>query len=303
MKTILLALFFTVFLFSAQAQDWCHSGAQWHYSFSFFGQLNYYIEYKLTGDTVVQGKPCHVIGAVKYSGRRANPVIDSLPDLYTYATTDTIFFYFPALHDWRPLCSFAMQVGDTFTIPNTQKYPSGTDTFIHARVDSVGTFMVDTHHLRFYTFHLVQNSCTYLAPSYSIARERLGMQIDMMPYWHCVTDDDYGGLCSYQDDSFNLYKPYPDCDLLPTGIEELAASVWQVSPLPAHSYIHLQTPQSDVDATVTLTDISGREVRRYALFEKEVNIPISHLDQGLYLLHISEPGHMPLTQKVLIENR
>ena len=191
MKPILLIVLLGLFSTTISAQDWCHQGAKWHYYWVSLGGPGLDV-YTYTGDTVVVGRPCHQLSFIKYTDAylgNNNYRIDTTAQLplYTYATNDTTYFYYAMFSEWLPVYFINAHAGDTLVIPN-YAFHTNSDSIVHAVVDSAGITVIDTNHLRYYSFH-VTDSCILGMTFSGKVIERLGMVDNaMVPFYHCRTD-------------------------------------------------------------------------------------------------------------------
>ena len=284
MKAIFILLFLSIIIASASAQDWVHHGSKWHYSWLYFNSSGY-TEYKYVADTAVENHSCHMLSLTEFSSTNIGPshyTLDTITGypIYTYSHADTCFFYYRGQLAWQAVYFFGGHVGDSIVVPNAPTWTT-TDTFVHAIIDTVGTTIIDTFHLRYYKFHLT-DSCQMGWYGKGTVIERVGMQEnDLLPFWHCVTDDYYYQFCSYKDDSFALYKPYPDCDNLPTAIEETSIPTFKCSPNPAQNELNINMSDMSPDLVLFIRDINGKELMRTKLETKNARISTSSLANGV----------------------
>jgi|GEM_PF-5701804 len=305
MKTIFLSVLLCISYNAIDAQDWCHQGSVWNYSWSSLGGPGEDI-YTYTKDTVVYSRPCHQLAHTQisdlYQGNNqyALDTAAQLP-LYTYANADTTYFYYYIFSEWLPTYFMNAQVGDTLLIPN-YAFITNSDTSVLAIVDSADNVLIDTNHLRYYTFHII-DSCP-LGMLYQQGKatvvERLGMiSNDMVPFWHCTTDDTYYGLCSYQDSSF-VITPSIGCPSLPTGINEIKPISFRCQPNPAQDEVTISIDGSMIRASLSISDIDGRNILDTQLTNIDNKIQVSDLANGIYLLTISQNERQAASRKLVI---
>lgn len=221
MRRLLLSFLLIPAPYAIHAQDWCHAGAVWHYHAVAMGGEG--IErYTYTKDTIVGDIACHQLAHWEISDAylgdhhyRIDSAVQS--PLYTYSSNDTVYFLRDFFAKWLPVYYFNAKAGDTISIPD---YPmhANSDSLVHALVDSTGSMLINSHQLRYYTFHIIEIFGRDL-PFHGKVIERLGMaDNDMMPFWSCGTDTPGYSLCSYRDDSFTVF-PAAACPSLPAGIK------------------------------------------------------------------------------------
>ena len=122
-----------------------------------------------------------------------------------------------------------------------------------------------------------------------------------------LADPPYGGaLRCFQNDSIGLYKPSAfDCDYLETGIESINNSNnLSIYPNPASEILNISIAK-EIDltnATVSLVDVSGKQVLNQRIQSTETVIHINHLPNGIYLLNIRLNNEISKFKKITISN-
>ncbi len=292
----LFTLTFIFLYFITFSQNWVHQGSVWTYSYSEMGGMGY-VTYSYEKDTLVSSESCQKLAAINYSAAAFGPIYrydTTSGAVYTFSRHDSVFFYDQTHSAWRATYFFNAQTGDSIFIPNATWF--GVDSQIHAVVDTTGIVMIDTTHLRFYKFHLT-DTCQMGWYGRGTVIERMGIQDnDIIPYWHCVTDDTYYGFCSYKDDSFAIYKPYAHCDELPTGIQDAERDeAINIHPNPASDQVLIDYPYS-TEATVTITTVDGRMIlaEKYAKKMSVASVP-----DGLYMVVVSDGDHTRRTKLII----
>ena len=124
---------------------------------------------------------------------------------------------------------------------------------------------------------------------------------------HAWADPPYGGeLRCFQNDSIGLYKPSVfDCDYLETGIESINNSNnLSIYPNPASEILNISIAK-EIDltnATVSLVDVSGKQVLNQLIQSTETVIHINHLPNGIYLLNVRLNNEISTFKKITISN-
>lgn len=301
MKTIFLFILLCICGITTQAQDWCHQGSKWQY-YGYSLGANDIAAYVYVKDTTLNSYLCHQLSFTDYvatyvTGNHYNYDTTQKKYFYTYSAADTTYFYFANFNKWLPVYFWAAQVGDTLLIPNLAFYGASDSAMNKVVVDSAGISLIDTNHLRYYSFHLL-DSCGYQFQGKAV--ERLGMMDnDIVPFWHCITDDHYYSLCSYQDDSFAVY-PSGGCPSLPTSINEINAVSFKVQPNPAQDEITISIDGSLTGAILSISNIDGRNIHNTQLISTDNKISVSDLANGLYILTISQNRQQAISRKLLI---
>ena len=301
MKALLLIICVFSFASGASAQNWCHQGAKWSYNGSSMGGSEIDV-YTYSKDTMVSNHICHQLSLIEYSDDYyAHFRLDTatMPPLYTYADADTIYFFQYNTGKWQAEYHWGANVGDTLIIPNSNFNGLAGDTVVHGVVDSAGIMVIDTNHLRYYTFHLI-DSCQIGISFYGKVIERIGViNNDIIPSWLCATDGTYYGLCSYQDDSFALY-PSGGCPSLPNGINEVNEVTFKIQPNPAQSDIMISIDKSISGALLSISDIDGRRILDKTLNETNNKVNVSDLANGMYMVTISQNRQQTGNRKLVI---
>ncbi|MBS1622495.1 MAG: T9SS type A sorting domain-containing protein [Bacteroidetes bacterium] len=294
----LLILLYSIF---SSGQDWVHTGSTWAYSYSEMGGMGYVV-YKYDKDTTVAGEYCHLLKGTNYAAAAFGPMYryDTTSSVfYTFSKNDTVFFYHQTYQLWSATYFFSAQTGDSITMCNPT-YQGNQDTMVHAVVDTTGTLSISSTPLRFYKFHLT-DTCSMGWYGQGTVIERLGIQDNaIVPYWHCVTDDTYFGFCSYEDDSFAIYKPNIHCDELPTGMSEIEAATGTIYPNPAQDMLTLRSEIPAQDRTAVITDLQGKELLQMHISSAEERISLANLSTGVYLIMVSEKGKQSVRQKLIV---
>jgi hypothetical protein len=252
MKTTLLSLFV---LIGSQllAQNWCPPGAEWHYSYMSLPEEGF-VHYRYSKDTVFENVACRQIESTVYNSQHGPPGFHQYDTsqgntIYTYSSNDTVYFYYSRFGKWAPAYFFDAQVGDTLIITNYALH-SSSDSTVLAVVDSVGIMQVHTQQLRYYEFQLTDSVswCNFRGK----VVEKLGMMDNnLIPYWHCITDDYSYYFCSYEDSATALYPSNAVCRFIINDVHQIdnSQSAIRISPNPATTSITLQLQQ--IPATPT----------------------------------------------------
>lgn len=292
MRKVLLFLVCCLKLGVAYTQTvWCPAGANWHYSENWMNSGGY-IDYKYEKDTVVANVICRKISSTTYDVYYYLPghVDTSVGnDIFTYSSNDTVFFYSYLSHQFFPYYFFSAQVGDTMLLANTY---STYDSIQKAVVDSTGTIQVNSQNLRYYFFHLTDtcdqiSCCGYVFKGMVV--ERIGMVYsNLVPSWHCVTDDYWYSFRCYEDNSFALYPDTVDCSYLYLNIDETTSVSFTLSPNPV-------TNQLNITSSVPIQEVNiYNTAGQLVLQTKQTGIDVGNLSKGVYIaqLKTKDANHM-----------
>jgi hypothetical protein len=85
-----------------------------------------------------------------------------------------------------------------------------------------------------------------------------------------------------------------------TGAAALQLRVWP-NPVGGQQQLNLTLSQAVTGGTVTLRDVLGRTVATQPLSGIRTSLPTTGLATGTYLLHVTAPGHAPVTRRVVVE--
>lgn len=92
---------------------------------------------------------------------------------------------------------------------------------------------------------------------------------------------------------------------LPSGVSEITNAIPQINvyPNPANGQLHIVADDANEIATVTITDITGRQIWNQSTTGKQVNVSVSGIAAGMYTLQVrlKATGTLPVTQKIIIE--
>ncbi len=284
--------------------NWCPAGADWHYRYISLGEEGY-IHYHYTNDTIFANRTCHKIESTVYSDLHDPPGFHhydtgQATNIYTYNADDTVYFYYGMSEKWLPTYFFNAQTGDTLVVPNYAMH-TNSDSTVNILVDSTGIMQIDTYYLRWYDYHVVDtfNWCNF--PGRAV--EKLGMMNnDLIPFWHCITDDYYYNFCSYQDSITTLYPSNVVCQFIINNIPQLnnQESILSIQPNPASNSVIVSVNERIIGCIATITDVTGRKVTREQLLTQESALNVSNLLNGIYLLSVTDEDGSSTTRKLVI---
>ena len=291
---------FTLILFvstSCLAQNWGENNAVWHYE-----QINIqppfnedFIKFSTIGDTIILGELTKIILEERIT---LNDTIAN--EIFMKSDSNRVYLFDSSSTTFKLIYDFNALSGDTIEVFTRDPYSDSTIII----VDSVSTINING------TILGVQ----YVSPLYfggyydmsGIIIENIGWTGFMFPL-STLADPPYGGaLRCFQNDSIGLYKPSAfDCDYLETGIESINNSNnLSIYPNPASEILNISIAK-EIDltnATVSLVDVSGKQVLNQRIQSTETVIHINHLPNGIYLLNIRLNNEISKFKKITISN-
>jgi len=211
-----LLIFLTYYCFG---QEFAPMGAKWHYNWDGFATTGY-IEIKVTGDTIVDGKITKILTKKRFSYNFKFGSFDSLELGNEFIFTDS-----GKVYNYRYDSFYLLY--DFFSLPNDEWIISGNilscDSLGKVKVDSVDTIIIDSFAIRKLKLSPVDSSHWEFK---DIVLERIGCLEYMFPEpnINCGMFDigEGGALRCYEDSIFGKYETgiAPSCDFIVTGIKE-----------------------------------------------------------------------------------
>lgn len=319
--------------FAPVGAEWWYGGNNRHGSFIPLEQ-SWLQHVQAVGDTALTGIPCRkltITGTLPFVPTAAfkNP-------LYVYDNTDTVFVFSERAGKFIPLYIFNVQQGDTICLSGLFQL-SGDSTFCYI-VDSVGTELVDTSHLKaVYTrsFSPGKNYSVNWGPARPTSQgpwqsrgkyvERLGgvWPLGGVTIWpvfgsffpalttHVIegsnvllTEMPYGDFRCYADASHFVKLDTVACDRQYLGLEDFHAPTGcTVFPNPARDRITIKAEAAfEKNAKYSLYDVTGRLLLEQPLpaGRKEAVLSVGSMGAGLYYLVVSRQG-AKYYQKIILQ--
>lgn len=291
---------FTLILFvstSCLAQNWGENNAVWHYE-----QINIqppfnedFIKFSTIGDTIILGEPTKIILEERIT---LNDTITN--KIFMKSDSNRVYLFDATSNTFKLIYNFSAMQGDTIEMFTRDIYSDSTLTLI---VDSLSTINING------TILGVQYvRSLYFGEYYDMSGiiiENIGWTGFMFPL-STLADPPYGGtLRCFQNDSIGLYQPSTvDCDYI-AGIESINNSNnLSIYPNPASEILNISIAK-EIDltnATVSLVDVSGKQVLNQRIQSTETVIHINHLPNGIYLLNVRLNNEISTFKKITISN-
>lgn len=289
-RQLLLLLSLASLTVFSYGQSFAPLGAKWYYSAQAGGmapQNSEYYLYESQKDTIVDGQSCKKLTVTYY--KYLNGDTASLPPVFVYQSTDTVYYYNTNYSKHFPLYFFNVSQGDTLTFhsPNIPFNP--VDTIWKTVVDSVTSLIIDSDTLKRvwttplgnYSFHgsyIEKLGCDFL-----MLHQALGLILEHDGPMRCYSDSSISH-------NFNTFP----CDYrLTTGTNELT-NPFGLSVYPNHhqSQITLEFDFSKTkNALILIKNIFGQSVKKidnitFAKGNNKMEIDVSELSKGLYFVQL-----------------
>ncbi|MBI4931750.1 MAG: T9SS type A sorting domain-containing protein [Bacteroidetes bacterium] len=285
MKRLLLIstlLWLTTF---AIGQTFAPTGAKWYYSAQANGAAppnsEYYL-YESQLDTVVGGHSCKKISVTYYKYQNGDTAY--LPPVFTYQSTDTVFYYNTIYSRYFPLYIFNVVQGDTLVFHSPTVPFNPADTLWQSVVDSVTSFIVGADTLqRVWTTEPNTNAFSWWGGYI----ELLGCPFLMLPQPHTIFPEWDGPMRCYSDSiisyNFNTFL----CDYrLTTGVNEIENSFGlSIFPNPTDNQINIKTTDSR-QFSFKIYNSFGQLIKT-GILHQTTSLSIDNFSSGLYSIEFT----------------
>lgn len=266
----------------SHAQEWFPLGAQWTYGYSdYFLGLSGYVTHVVTGDSVVDGRPCRVLQCTRTRFLNGNPFTEPLyPYRYlVYDTAGTVFIHTPDA-GFDTLYAMNAGPGDRWSLVPLQAL---CDTAAYMEVLDTGHVAVDDVPLRWLATELrfPNADVPWVLPDTIV--ERLGSRWYLTPQAGCAGWDMIiagSPLRCYGDQELAYMAPglfvcEPTVGVEERGICDRIRTHWSGGTLT------IIASSGSLQGGV-LFDGSGRPVQRAVPEAGLINFDCSALAQGIY---------------------
>jgi hypothetical protein len=294
---IKLFLLLIIIPFIIKGQEWAPIGAEWYYdiTYAFSGNIDFHKVY--CDSTInIKGVNCKRIN-IDYCACN-NHFCDKL---YTFQSSDTIFFYNPDIDTFQILYNFGAKTGESWPI-TYKDIDNSIDTVI-VHVDSIGTSLINSMSLRkLYVSNIYNTEREFEYPEKSIIIEKIGdinLLINIHDLYYGLCDNDIlSGLRCYQDPEFGLYS---------TGLRESCNFTYKWTATQVNIFSNTNLYPNPVTDFLIVPFAEHRKVE-YQLFDSkgrmikagnETVIDMSYFESGLYYVRIVTEDKFSLTQKII----
>ena len=304
MKLILVQLF-SLFIFTASAQQWIDHNAQWHYGWWTIGGVGY-TQINYTGDTLINGQACQKLVPTNHSfamtqfGTIAYVGAEQWPTKLTYSNGDTVFWLVD--NDFHVLYNFGGQQGDMWDLGLDTTNASFLCSYSIAHVDSSGVTDINSSAHRWVAIR-ADSLASYGFNGMAI--EGIGQVGDyLFPLPKNCNPNisfhpfNYHFNC-FSSDSFALYNPSgEDCDhpMQVVSIEELQKASITIYPNPTNDITSIALPLNS-SWTIEVYATDGNLAYTKANCTGVKMLDTSNWQVGLYLCKLTSD------RGVLIEKR
>jgi hypothetical protein len=288
MVRLLIVVIGLVFTSGLKAQEWFPVGATWYYNQIILLQGESYVQFEVTGDTILQGKSCKIVsGGCSCSAPGAGS--------YFYQEGDKVYAYHAATDSFRVFYDFTLEAGDTIVFEG-DPLVGGNGYFL---VDSVTTMQFGSEtrrvqHLSHLAFDIVWGNKII---------EGIGSNGCMYPQVS-FCDPLTGGLRCYEDEEIGLINfqvPERSCTYITSDVKDPAVSLLlKIYPNPATDYIRIQSDEPIQQ--LTLFNNLGMTVYQSAsVNHTEVDIEVHSIPGGLYWLRAMVGDQGVVYKAVVVE--
>ena len=287
MLRILILICTLSFSFASTAQDWFPLGATWYYNQIILLEGETYVQFQVTGDTILQGKNCRIISG------SCNCGIPSAGG-YFYQEGDRVYAYHAETESFKVFYDFTLVAGDTIVFPG-DSLVGGDGYFL---IDSVTTMQVGSLNLR--VQHLTALNINITWGNKII--ELIGSNGCMYPQ---VTfcDPSTGGLRCYEDGQIGLinFQSPPRSCTYSTGIDDpLEVSVLKIFPNPATNLLNIQS-EKPIKQITLINNLGMLVYQSSSVNNTEHQMEVHSLPAGVYRLEAMLNDHKIVYQSVVIQ--
>lgn len=205
--------------------------------------------------------------------------------------------YFHIISDEALAFDFSLEVGDTFNLTDAVTAGSGHTI---GTVDSV-RYIGGRKHIYFDLLHA--NGDEIFEPEPITFIEGIGSNVSPISKVVSTLLQGQYLLCSYKDevqtDYFNKRFAGNCSPVLSLADKINIENSCNVYPNPASNNVHI-SGLSNKRKTIKLLRLNGTKQLEITNEETNINLPVSHVSQGLYILEISEAGRPAIRKKITI---
>lgn len=284
--TFLLLVFAGI---KSNAQTWAPLGAEWYYSYNSFW-FEGFVRISSVEDTIIDNINCRklVKENVVYNHLTGDIDTNIIGSEYMYSDADKVYIYIN--NQFYTLYDFSATIGDAWIIPRNEDIVGICNDEGEVMVVDTGHVNINGQALRKITVESSADSHWSFIPGDII--EKIGPGSAYMlpePTNVCVVDVYEGGpLRCYSDDTFGTYSTgiSEECDYL-VSIRDKEMSMIHFYPNPCNELLTIDFPDSHQQYTIKLFDVAGREIYEKDNCNTSIQINMTHLFPGVYVLSIS----------------
>ncbi|WP_187261368.1 T9SS type A sorting domain-containing protein [Pontibacter beigongshangensis] len=275
-RIISLAAFYIVLSSFSFGQGFGSLGSQWYYSAHGRDMHSEYIHLQSVADTVILGKSSHKITQTYY---RDNGSVESLPPIFVYEKSDTVFMYSSERKRFLSLYIFNAAQGDVLTLDVPEPSVLTKDTTYRLVIEQVENVVVNGATLKKYKTRPLDRFTFMNDGGYFM--DRIGGLDWYVPRERIIPEAE-GPLRCYSDAQLSIKFLDLACDdkLLVTSVQEQPTSKVEVFPNPVHDLFSVEADQPI--ARVEVSDLTGKLMRTATTNA----VKLDGLENGFYIATI-----------------
>ncbi len=288
MVRLLIVVIGLVFTSGLKAQEWFPVGATWYYNQIILLQGETYVQFEVTGDTILQGKNCKILSG---GCSCAAPG----PGGYFYQEGDKVYAYDAEADSFRVFYDFTLEAGDTIVFEG-DSLVGGNGYFL---IDSITTMQFGSEtrrvqHLTHLAFDIVWGNKII---------EGIGSNGCMYPQVS-FCDPSTGGLRCYEDDQvglINFQVPERSCTYITSDVKDPEVlPVLKLYPNPASDYIRIQS-EEPIQQLTLFNNLGMTVCQLSSIKHTEVDVEVHSIPGGLYRLQAVLGDQRVVYRAVVVE--
>jgi GH35 family endo-1,4-beta-xylanase len=284
--------------------DFAPPNAEWYYTELHAGSGDIsYLKISSEKDTIVGGKDCRILGKygnLSYTGR---------PDReFMYQEDSVVYFWDDTFNEFQVLYDLTKKEGEHWIIRLLDTHNNDKMDTLKVIVDEVSKIEINEIELKelHVTYHVISSPGSQ--PYSSRIIQGIGdihYMFNYSPFQTLQSDVNYsGGLRCYEDTEIGHYSTgiTESCDfvLIETGIDQVTGNTEiLVFPNPNYGQVQILTG-TEKEYNYRITGITGM-VHKRGNFTGNVQLDISQLPEGIYIIRISDNNNRRSTEKKIIK--
>lgn len=276
---------------AGHAQSWCPPGARWVYHASIGNGTGTTLTY--AGDTLVDGFLGQRItqwGTVVIPWNPDSIIVVPGADIVTRTEPGMVLWWLDQAQAWDTLYWFGAGPGDRWSPGWEQQFPGdGCAAQAYLQVVDTGSVVVDGVSLR--TLGLERHlNATDTDLSFTIM-ERAGNTLQYFfpdPPYLCFINEALNFFGCYGDDEIRYPPSTLPCGSTASvrGPDPGNGTAWTVSPMPFTDQLQVRSTLPQWNSNVLLADMAGRRVLHAAFNGLQLDLDVSGLPAGTYVLGV-----------------
>lgn len=293
LKPVIKILLFWVMLWLSSkgfSQQWCPTGAKWHFTYTHPEGDYGYTVIRNTGDSVLNGKICHKMARERYRvPSEGSPLqFEFLGYAMTFEENGVVYIYDDYEEDFDTLFDFRARVGDRHPV---SIFPaSSSPILMRADVIDKGTVLAGGQFRTWMEmeYAILLNTGEIISRTDTLI-EGIGLKggylFPVFFYLDMTGNPEGGPLRCYTDDTpFSYATSQAPCDFINPVPGSGRMAMYPLFPNPATEYFLLpETTDPCTHTTVVISNLQGRIQMESEVSDHKVRLPAS-LPAGLYLV-------------------